>query len=75
MNEDAMTIIEQPSFEDPVAARGEAVLRMCLAAKQVRDREVKAALLRGVEKVIASIPVAPGNQATVSTVPGSKHRL
>lgn len=68
------TIIEQPNFEDAIAARGESILRMCVGTNQVEDPEAKAALLRGVERLIASIPVAPGEKAAVLGVAG-KTRL
>lgn len=66
--ESTTTIIEQPAFDDAIAARGEAILRMCVAYNQIRDKDVRAALLRGVERIVASIPVAPGQSAPVSAV-------
>ena len=70
--ESTTTIIEQPAFDDAIAARGEAILRMCVAYNQIRDKDVRAALLRGVDRIIASIPVAQGAGATVSPIPGSR---
>lgn len=72
MSEESVTIVEQPSFEDPVAARGEAVLRMCLAAGQIKNKDARLTLLRAAERVISSIPVAQGVGASVSPVPGGR---
>ena len=73
--ETATTIIEQPAFDDPVAARGEAILRMCLAARQIEEDDARATLLRAAERIIASIPIAPGGQASVLSGPATKNRL
>lgn len=68
----ATTIIEQPNFEDSVAARGEALTRMCLAAAQMKEGDAKQMLLRAAERVIASIPVAESRPGSVTTLKGSK---
>lgn len=65
MSEDMTTIIEQPAFDDPIAARGEAILRMCVATNQIEDADARAALLRAVERITASVPVAPGEKASL----------
>lgn len=67
--------MEVDIIDDPIAARGEALLRMCLAAQQIKDPDTRAVLIKGVERVIASIPIATTGQATVTTVPNGKSRL
>lgn len=75
MNEEpTTTIFEQPVFDDAIAARGEAILRMCVAVNQVKRAEARAALLKAVERITASIPVAPGERASILNVAG-KNRL
>lgn len=70
IEESTTMIVEQPHFEDPIAARGEAILRMCVGTNQVEDPEAKAVLLRGAERLIASIPVAPGEKTPILGVAG-----
>ena len=72
MSEENVTIVEQPASEDPIAARGEAVLRMCLAAGQIKNKDARLTLLRAAERVISTMPVAQGAGASVSPVPGGR---
>lgn len=73
MNEDEpIRAIEPPIYDDPVAARGDVLLRMCLNVSHITDDEAKAVLLRAAERMVASIPVAKSDQATISKLPGGK---
>lgn len=71
-DEETIRIVEPPIYEDAVAARGEVLLRICLNAPSIRDRATRAVLLRAAERMIASIPIAKNDTASIVGRVGGK---
>lgn len=73
MSEDeTVRVMEPPIYEDPLAARGDVLLRMCLNAPSITDPDARAILLRGAERMIASMPIAKNDAASIVGRVGGK---